>query len=337
MSIVQVFCSVADLVEDQQSAGASEARWLESIKAASDFLQKEIGWFIPVTQTLKFDGNGRDTLYVSPLLRVNSIINDETTLTSADYLPHPDNRHWANGPYSWLTVAADSDNLSEWFDEDGGVVLDGVWGFFDKTILTGATVASNQAIDALTLAVSDGGKVSPGMILLIGTEQMLVNGWESPTAAVTKLNGAVSASDVIFTLDDATLVKRGEILRVEFEQVKVKDVQGNRISVTRGWNGSGTSSHADNSDVDVYRTVSVERGINGTTSAAHASSDAISRYVVPDDILFLTREIATLMLNKAKGGYQGKSGSAETGVVFYNDAFPRDDLERIKQVYFLPD
>jgi hypothetical protein len=85
--------------------------------------------------------------------------------------------------------------------------------------------------------------------------------------------------------------------------------------------------------VDVYRKFTVVREVNGTTAAAHDNATAISRYLVPADILFLCKEIATLMLNKAGSNYAGKSGNDQLGTVFYNDAFPRFDLERIRDHY----
>jgi hypothetical protein len=94
--------------------------------------------------------------------------------------------------------------------------------------------------------------------------------------------------------------------------------------------------HADNAAVDVYRTVTVERGVNGTDAATHALNTAISRYYVPDDVMMLTREIAMLSVNKALSGYQGRTGNADTGVVFYNDIFPRYDIETVKKNYHIP-
>ena len=76
--------------------------------------------------------------------------------------------------------------------------------------------------------------------------------------------------------------------------------------------------------------------MNGTTAATHATSTAISRYFVPDDILYLTKEIATLSANKALSGYQGRTGNGETGVVFYNDAFPKFDIDKVKSNYYIP-
>lgn len=328
-----------DLIEDGEGLGsAKQSRLYQSIRDASDFLQKEIGWFIPVTMTRKFNGLGKSILYVPALLSVTSIVNDDDTLVSADYILQPDSRHWDNGPYTWLTVGPDATSLCVWRDEDDGVQVSGQWGMYSRVVLLGATVqdTTSQSNSQSTLKVSDGGKVSPGMLLLIGSEQELVTGWGDPTASVTTLNGAVAISDDVITLTNGALVNVGEVIRVDFEQMRVKDKRTHQVYVDRGWNGTGRTAHLTAAAVDVYRTVSVERAVNGTTAAAHLTNAAISRHMPPDDIQLLTREIATLMLNKAQGGYQGRTGSQETGTVFYNDFFPRFDLERIKEKYFLP-
>jgi hypothetical protein len=333
MTTQQMFVCVNDLIEDQQSAGASEARWYQAIRDASDFLQKEIGTFIPITATRKMNGRGNLQIFTDPLLSITSIVNDGTTLSPSDYILQPYKRHWESGPYSSILRAPDASNLSAWDDEDNGVVLNATWGLYDRSGATGATVASDQSDSASTLAVSNGGKVSPGMVLLIGSEQQLVTGWGSPTSTVSQLSAAMTASDQTLSVDNGSLFSIGEIIRCEFEQMKVRDIRTNQLAVTRGWNGSGQTTHADNSAVDVYRSVNVERAVNGTTAAAHATNAAISRYFAPDDVQFLTRQIATLMLNKAKSGYQGKTGNTDTGTVYYYDSFPRFEIERVAANY----
>jgi hypothetical protein len=94
--------------------------------------------------------------------------------------------------------------------------------------------------------------------------------------------------------------------------------------------------HTDTTQIDVYRTVNVEREINGTTAAVHANGAAISRYYAPDDVQFLCKEIASLIVEKARSGYQGRTGDQETGVVFYHDAFPQFDIKTIKANYEIP-
>lgn len=334
----QTFCSVADLVADKQAPGVDEARMLQAIREASDYVQKHIGWFIPVTLTRAFRGTGSRTLFIPPLLGITSITNDGTTLTTADYILKPDDGFWPHGPYAQIVVDPDATLLSTWSCETDDVVIAGRWGLYERTGSTGATVqdSTEQSNSQTTLKVSNGGKVSPGMVLLIGSEQEAVTGWDEPTTNVTALNGAVAAADETITVDDGSLLNTGETIRVDFEQMKIKDKRSHQLSVIRGWNGSGRVSHLDNAQVDVYRTVTVERGVNGTTAATHALNAAISRYLVPDDILFLTKEIATLSMNKAQSGYQGRTGNQDTGVVFYNDAFPQYDIVQVRGNYYIP-
>lgn len=339
----QLFCTVADLAADKSSPGIDEARMLQAIRDASSFVEKEIGWFLPVTLTRAFHGHGSNKLFIPPLLAVTSLVNwagtsGPVTLTSADYLLKPDNGFWAYGPYTELIVNPFATSLRVWCDLQNGVELDGRWGKYERSGATGATVqdSTEQSSSQSTLKVSNGGKVSPGMVLLIGSEQEAVTGWGDPTAAVTQLNGALDANTEVITVDDGSLVNIGETLRIDFEQMKVKDKQTHQCEVIRGWNGTRRVSHLDNAAVDVYRTVTVDRAVNGTTAAAHVLNTAISRYFVPDDILYLTKEIATLSANKALSGYQGRTGNQETGVVFYNDAFPQFDIEKVKKNYYIP-
>jgi hypothetical protein len=333
----QLFCTVDDIRADAQSAGVDEARVYQAIREACDYLQKEIGWFIPVTQTVNFSGKSKRTLFVPPLLGITSISNDDTALTAADYILKPDGGMWANGPYTRLIADPDSTLLTVWTCEIDDVVIAGRWGLYERTAALASTVAdtTQQSDSQLTLKVSSGAEVSPGMVLLIGSEQELVTGWSTPTASATTLNGAVAATDEYITVANASLVNIGEIVRVEFEQMLVRDLNttNQRLSVIRGWNGTARVLHTTSTAVDVYRTVTVTRAVNGTTAAAHANGAAISRYFAPDDIQYLAKQIATLIINKAKSGYQGRTGNAELGVVFYNDAFPRQDIERIKARY----
>jgi len=338
MKYAQWFCTVNDLVADKQAPGVDEARMFQAIKDASDWVQKDIGWFLPVTMTNYFTGNGSGKLIIPPsLLAIVSISNDGVTLSASDYLLKPDHGFWANGPFGKIEVKVNA-SLSNWSTEQDGIEVEGRWGKYERSAEIGATVQNDtqQSNSQSTLKVSDGGRVSPGMVLLIGDEQESVSGWSDPTESVTLLNGGISANDEIVTVDNGALLNTGEMLRIGFEQMKIKDKRSDQVSVIRGWNGTGRVLHADNAPVDVYRTVNVERGMNGTDAAVHVLTTAISRYVVPDDVLLLTKEIATLSVNKALSGYQGRTGNADTGVVFYNDIFPRFDIEQIKKNYYIP-
>lgn len=342
MIYAQLFCTVDDLIADKQAPGVDESRMFRAIQEASDWMQKTFGWFIPVTQTRYFTGDGSARLMLPiALLSITTVSNDGADLLVTDYVLKPDHGFWANGPYGKITLS-DAASLRSWSTTQNGVEIDGHWGKYERIGDTGATVkdATEQTDTQTTLEVSDGGKVSPGMVLLIDDEQESVTGWGDPTDDVTALDmaGGLSASDETLVVDDASLVNVGEIIRIGFEKCRVRDrrVGDNQLSVIRGWNGTARVSHSDDDSVDVYRTVTVARGVNGTTADTHPTDTKISRYLVPDDILLLTKEIATLSVNKALSGYQGRTGSQDTGVVFYNDVFPKFDIEKIKSNYRIP-
>ena len=336
----QTFCTVRDLISDAQAPIADEARLFQAIREACDHLAKEIGWFIPVTLTRGFQApEAVASLFVPPLLSIASISNEAQALTSVDYILKPDDGHWANGPYTKIVADPDSSLLYTWDDETDGVSITGKWGLFNRSAALTATVAdtTQQTDNQLTLKLSNAGEASPGMVLLIGTEQELVTGWSTPTASVTALNGAATISDEILTVDDASLVNIGELIRIDFEQMLVKDrnTSTNKLYVLRGYNNTARAAHLNDATLDVYRTVTVERGVNGTTAAVHANGVSIARYFAPDDIQYLAKQIATLIVQKAKSGYQGRTGNQDTGVVMYHDAFPRYDIERIRKTYAL--
>jgi hypothetical protein len=334
----QFFCTVNDLLNDPAPPAGDVEILFKEIQAASRTIQEEIGEFIPVSEIRKFSANltmnGISRLFIPPMLGLlGSIVNDDITLVAADYILQPGERHWRNGPYSWLEVDPDASNLSAWSDEQDGIVIPARWGLYEESEVTGSILGAAQSDVETNLQVSDGSKISPGAVLLISSEQELVTGYEAPLAAITTLNGGIDATQETIVLTNGALVTVGEIIRIGVEQMRILDIATHTCYVQRHWNKTLGAVHSTGASVDVYRMFTVVRGVNGIVAAAHDISTAISRYLVPGDVLFLCKEIATLMVNKASSNYAGRTGNQELGTVFYNDAFPRYDLERIRDHY----
>lgn len=321
----QIFCTLAELDEDLNLLGSErESRVMPKILQASDFLQKNIGHFMPVHMTRSFNGYGRLRLNVPPLLEITSISNDTTSLTSADYVLRPQKRYWPNGPYAWIDVGPDATNLGAWVCEEDGVPITGKWGLYDLTKALGVTLTASQTDSASTLTVSNGAAVSPGMVCLIGSEQEYIESTASPSGPVTTITEAMDNDTSYITLSDGSLVNIGEVIRVDLEQMKVLDISGNLAAVTRGWNKTIRATHADNADVYVYRSFTVTRGVNGTTAAAHSSGSAVYQQRVPDDVNGLCRKMAARMLKDAQGGYSGVIGETLTGQTQYLYVLPKE-------------
>lgn len=170
------------------------------IRSASAWIDRRAGWFIPTTETRRFDGDGTGRLRVDPLLAVTTLVDDATTLTSTDYLLYPRGRHWENGPYTSIEIDPDSSH-GFWSDERDAIAITGRWGKYEESIvLSGVTVANTTQItdSGTTLKVANGPAVSPGMVLKIESEQVLVTGISDLSAGeyVVKrgINGTTAAA-----------------------------------------------------------------------------------------------------------------------------------------------
>lgn len=331
----RLYCTLAELVEDLERAGVKawkEAGAMAKIRSASGWIDQNLGQFIPIIEAVRLDGEGGSDLFLpKPLLSVSSIVDDSNTLLSADYLLYPRNRLWENGPYTRISLDPDATTISTWSCEKDIIVVTGGWGLYELSKATGATVA-NQDNSSTSLVVNSAAAISPGAVLLIESEQELVEATGSATDSTANTAEEVDASEEEITLDNAALVNIGEILKLEFEQMKLLDKASNVCLVERGWNGTKKTTHATGLDVNVYRTFTVKRGVNGTTAAAH-SSKAISRYYPPFDVNYLCRQMAALMMKKAESGFAGKVGNADLGEVFYMQEFPKEVIKRIEEGY----
>lgn len=341
MSSRQCYCTIDELVKDSENAAGLAVDVLTRfILPASKYILGEIGAFLPVAETRKRTGKETDVLFVPPLLSVTSITNDQTSLSASDYQLlgslESDQPFWPDGPYGVLRIDPLGTNTAPWSCVKNGVAVNGHWGLYERAEATGATLAALQSSGAAAVVVGDGSLLSPGMLLKIESEWQFVKGYGAPTASVTTLSSALDASSEIIAVASGAALKVGELIQAEFEKMLVLDIQGNNAYVERGWMKTKKVAHTSGTALAAFRTFSVDRSVNGSVAVEHASSTAISRMMAPDDVNYLARQIATLMMKKSQTGYAGRSGSSETGESFYTYEFPRDAIARVKNNYFFP-
>ncbi len=335
MTFAQVYCTAKEVMNDLKISGfVDQADLMDRIKAASDIIRQKGGNFIPITETRKFgvdDPRRRgDPLYIPPLLDLTTLVNDGTTIASGDYILRPLNRMWANGPY----ICIESGYL--WGDDDD-IEITGKWGKYDDSASLGATITQATATET-TLVVTDGSLISPGMVLLIESEQEYAaagaGGPGSPaaSAATSKVNGAVTEVDEDITVDNGAEFHAGEVIQIGTEDIYIQKIGGNVLAVKRGWNGTTQAAHVDDSAIAVYRTFTVVRGVNGTTAAAH-SAKAASQILVPETVNYLCRQIAALMRNKAESGFTGITGNNEMGSGKYYSEFPPNQIATVLDMF----
>jgi len=337
----RLYCTFADMIADlSPTLGGDEVTWLKHIRAASQFIDVRLGAYIPYAQTISCDGSyGVQQKLPMPLLEVTGTVMNWTTAltTGTDFLLWPDDRMWPNGPYTKLVMAPLAPHGTIWLPFADGVKVPGLWGMYELAIDTGVNLAAAQTDGVGTsVQVADGSKLSPGMVLFLdASEQELITATGAPTPAVTTLSQAMSATDDVITPGNVNAVNVGETIRVDFEKMLVVDKNVAQWSVYRSWNKTKASAHLAGANADVYRTFTVSRGVNGTTAGAHNNGIDVLRYVPPEDVGFLCRSIAALMKKLADSQFAGRTGDAALGTVFYNDAFPKDTLEKLEENYAL--
>jgi hypothetical protein len=327
---------VADL---SPTTGGDEAAWMGHIREASRLIEEAFhAPFIPYAEIKHFDGSGERMLKLTtPLLEITgTIMNWTTALTSADYLPTPCDRMWPNGPYTCFETAPLAPHMAVWLEFKDGVVVPGLWGLSEEIIDTGVTVqnTTKQAAADKTLLVADGSKLSAGMVLFLDSlEQELITATGAPTAGVTTLSQAMGVADDVLTPANVAAANVGEMIRVDFEKMKIVDINTTQWSVYRNWNKTKAAAHLAAANVDVYRTFTVSRGVNGTTPADHLNGVEIFRYVPPADIGLLAKACAALAKKLADSQYAGRTGDAQLGQVFYNDVVNKAQLEQAQENY----
>lgn len=329
----QLYCTVRDLEDELGDLQKSDEYLVGKIEEASQQILMRRGPFLPVTEVRKFAHPGTGScgeLLVPALLEVTTLTNDGTALVEGtDFVLWPNGRHWEDGPFSAIVLI----NGGAWSTLTEGVIVTGKWGLYDGSVALGVSVTTADAVST-GLAVGDGSKCAPGMVLRIGSEQLVVTALSSTgTDTTADLSEDVDDTETEWTISDGTKVFVGETLKVGFEQVLVLDISGNDMLVARGWNHTARAAHLTGVNVYALRTFAVRRGCNGTTAAAH-SAEAAYRVFPPANVGYLCKQITSLMIKKAQTGFVGRSGNDDLGTGFWVNEFPRTQMDAVLDGYF---
>lgn len=171
-----------------------------------------------------------------------------------------------------------------------------------------------EALDASETGVdvTDSSAIGVGSIILCGAERMIVTGRSLLTTAQTlqsPLSSDEAAQSVAVTTGTAYAI--GELLTVDSERMRVDDIAGNTLIVTRAFDGSTLAAHTAGTTVYAPRTLTVERGALGSTAATHDTATALYRHVPLAPVAALTTAYALNQLLQQGSGYARTSGSGD--------------------------
>jgi hypothetical protein len=326
MDQAQVYCTLGEVIADMALAG-DDGSVLERIRAASVTIEHDIGAFIPVSDTRVFHCRHHGSIEIGPMLNIIQVLVNGVATT--DYRLFPSSAPWMHGPAILIKP-----NSGSWSGCE--ISITARWGKYEEVRYL--MDAISLTLDAVEITVENGARLDTGMVMLIEDEQILVTagagakGSPEPVSVTSLIDGEIDETDEVIRVDDGSEFHVGEILALDNEDLLIKRISGNDLVVARGWNDTLIDVHADNCAIRVYRTFAIQRGVNGTTAAAHEACE-VSRYLVPDDVNYLCRQIAGLMIMKARSGWQGRTGNAETGQASYFSEFPPNQMEEVRKHY----
>ncbi len=271
--------------------------------------------FYPEIRTIKADWPNYSSspswefdLWGNEIISLVSLVSGGVTIPNVNaILRRADDK--VEPPYTSLELSlASSSAFSGGSTFQQSLLITGLFGWNDTdTSIVSAALGANINSSVTTLILNPVAgvyDVGVGSILLIGTERLIVTARRmSDTTANTAGTLASQQNAVSLTVTDGTLFAVGETILVESERMRINDIAGNVLTVSRAWDGTVLASHASGLDVYALRTFTAKRGQLGTTAAAHITTDGVYTHAFPPLINELCIAEAVTLLEQNAGGY----------------------------------
>jgi hypothetical protein len=304
---------------DVKETARSNDRIDRAIEAASRTIEDDCHRkFFPAQATRYFDWPNQQTarpwrlwLDANEIISVTVLASGGTTIAPGDYLLEP-NQY--GPPYNRIEI-----NLGSSAAYDGGdthqrdIQVTGLFGYRNDETLLGATAEALDAtepgvdVDAATSAA-----VGVGSLVRVDSERMIVTA-RAQLDTGQNLGGNLTAAnnDVTIPVASGPAFAVGEVILIDSEKMRIDEIAGNSLTVTRPWDGTTLAAHTTGADVYAPRTLTVERGVLGTTAATHGSGSAVSRWNPPGPVRQLALAEALNDLLQGRSGYARTAGSGE--------------------------
>lgn len=246
--------------------------------------------FYPVVATRYFDwptvqqGDPWDLwLGENALSSVTAITSGEDALTvGTDVFLEPA----GDPPYNRIRINSASNAAWESGNSSfqRALAVTGTWGA-DWTI--GAATLENAIGDTTTRAVdvTNSAEIGVGDLILVDTERMVVRNKQTTDTGVNS-SGALAAEKTAqqLSVPSGAAFNVDEVLTIDAERMRIEDITGNTLLVTRAWDGTTLAAHNTNSDIYAPRRLVVDRGFGGTTAATHNDASTVYRWVPHADL-----------------------------------------------------
>lgn len=217
------------------------------------------------------------------LISLEAVISGGNNITANAILRRGDDR--AEPPYNFLQVdLASSASFSAGSTQQRSLSILGLYGYndTDTSVIGGLLSGGIDSDDTSIIITPNSGYYSPflgvGSLLLMGTERLLLMNRTMVTSAQTTTASMVDKqSATIVATAGASTFGIGEIILIDGERMRIDDIAGTSLIVTRAFDGSTLDTHTSGSTIYAARRYTAARGVLGSTAASH--SDGVSVYV----------------------------------------------------------
>lgn len=277
--------------------------------------------FYPTVATRKFDWPPRAgatpwilRLDSNELISVTSLTSGGTTIAASDYLLRRAD-DLDEPPYTRIEVNLGSDASfggGDTYQQD--IVVTGLFGYRnDETSAGTITEALDASETGIDVDAATSAAVGVGSLLRIDSERVIVTaraqldtGQTLGGSGLTNINNSVSVA-----VQSGAVFAAGETILIDGERMRVDEIAGNTLVVTRAWDGSTIAAHAVGAAIYAPRTLTVERGALGTTAATHNTAATVYRWDAPGPVRQLCVAEALTDLLQGRSGYARTAGTGE--------------------------
>jgi hypothetical protein len=278
--------------------------------------------FYPELKTVTFDWPnyqyaGTNKLYLgdNELISVTSFSSGGTAISASDYfLRRSDNKD--EPPYTYIEIDSSSSSaLSAGDTSQRAISITGLFGFRNDWTLDVADLAGdiNTTVTTVDLKPLDNKlDVGIGSLIRIGDEKMFVDNRRS-LDTTQNIGGDLAqrkGTDSVL-VSDGTGFALGEIIIVGSERMRVDDITGNTLQVTRAFDGTTLGAHTTGADIYALRRFTVRRGVLGSTAVSHTTNDDVDDFLYPGLVKELNVAEAIVFLQQRGAGYARVVGSGE--------------------------
>ncbi|MFE1205645.1 hypothetical protein ACFW5V_28575 [Streptomyces sp. NPDC058762] len=242
-----------------------------------------------------------------------------TSITSGGVAIDPDDVVlYPNGGTPYTRIETNLGTSATW--GGGGthqqdVTITGLWGYRnDETPAGSLAEALDDTETGVDVDAETSATVGVGSLLRIDNERLLVTGRTQLDTGQTVGGAGLTAinNSVTVTVQDGAGFAAGEVLLIDGERLRIDDVAGDTLVVTRAWDGSTIAAHTAGAVIYAPRALTVQRAALGTTAAAHTLGAAVHLFVPPGPVRqYVVAEALTSLL-QGRSGYARTAGSGES-------------------------